>query len=394
MFAPHDLGPTAEYTAYALTGLSTIVVGVRFYCRIWVVGKLKPYDYIMLSALVCTWGMCIINHYQLLFGSGKTLPHGNTPPPSIHRIIEMAFGAARSWYAFQLMYLVDLALIKFSILAFYLSIATSRTFRLLVHLTAAAVLVFTIVMIFVNAFECPKHPSYALGPEIFQREKYGCLEMTNIYYIQAGFNIFSDAAILFLPMPLLIKIKSMPRLKRYALIAVFSVGALAPIASVIRVWGVYMWATSTDPRYYGAYVMFWTQVELNTAIISASVPSLQPLFKKLFGEFSRYTRRNAYYYYGHGTVRLSNVTEVNTGRGRGNVSEIPLTGLESPRSSYRHPSRIQSNEFGNEAILIQDLGEEEEIQNRVRYFASQRSSVHSHIPKSPQYPRDALMSSG
>jgi len=58
----------------------------------WVIGKLKIYDYMTLGALVsntrlgkvrchlrtalnislqlCTWGLCVCNHYQLKFGTG------------------------------------------------------------------------------------------------------------------------------------------------------------------------------------------------------------------------------------------------------------------------------------------------------------------------------------
>ncbi|KAF2475511.1 uncharacterized protein BDR25DRAFT_213316 [Lindgomyces ingoldianus] len=400
MFAPNDLGPTIEITAYTLTSLSTLVVGVRFYCRIWVVGRLKLYDYVMVTALLCTWGMCAINHYQLFYGSGQHPRPPNLPP------VRPKLGAARSWYAFQLMYLADLALIKFSILAFYLTIATQRTFRFLVYLSIVIVAVFTIVMIFVNAFECPEHPSFALGPQIFEREKYHCLIMNTVYYTQAGFNIFSDTAILLLPMPLLVQIKSMAKLKRIALLGVFSVGGIAPIASAIRVWGVYMWANSDEPRYYGGYVIFWTQIELNTAIVSASVPSLQPLFKRVFGELSRFPRRSAYYYYGDGAGSHSNMTEAHIGQGRRDVREIPLSGLESPRSSYHPPKQSSNTELESGCIHVHsiseeeeirarvDISEEEEIRNRVLAFSSQRSSTQSHIPKSPERPRDILMSSG
>lgn len=81
MFAPADLGPTVRITAFTLTGISTAVVAVRFYCRIWIVGKPKIYDFVMLAALVCTWGLCVINHYQLLYGTGS----GKNDPVSTRR---------------------------------------------------------------------------------------------------------------------------------------------------------------------------------------------------------------------------------------------------------------------------------------------------------------------
>ncbi|KAJ4372974.1 hypothetical protein N0V83_003265 [Neocucurbitaria cava] len=41
------------------------------------------------------------------------------------------FGSAASWYAYHIGYLAIMGLIKLSILAFYLSFATHRTFRIL-----------------------------------------------------------------------------------------------------------------------------------------------------------------------------------------------------------------------------------------------------------------------
>ncbi|KAF1939472.1 hypothetical protein EJ02DRAFT_424781 [Clathrospora elynae] len=52
MFTPYDLRPTIEITEYVLTGLSTLVLAIRSYYRIWAVGRLKFSDYIMAAALV------------------------------------------------------------------------------------------------------------------------------------------------------------------------------------------------------------------------------------------------------------------------------------------------------------------------------------------------------
>jgi hypothetical protein len=69
LFTPPSLGPTVETTAFSLASLSTIVVLLRyvslrlevamrrlkchrFYCRIWIVKKLKSYDYLIAGAVV------------------------------------------------------------------------------------------------------------------------------------------------------------------------------------------------------------------------------------------------------------------------------------------------------------------------------------------------------
>jgi hypothetical protein len=273
-------------------------------------------------------------------------------------------------------------------LVFYLTIATQRTFRILVIISIGVVAIFSTVMIFINAFECPKSPSFALTPGIFiYREKEKCFELHSLYYSQAAINMFTDTAILILPMPVLITLR-MPKLKRLSLLAVFSVGMLVPIASGLRIWGLYLWASSGDlSRYYGGYVLFWSQIELNTAIICASAPSLQPLFRHIFGDLSRFQRtRNAYYYYGGQPTML----EIQDGQIQPVLMRDPLSSFTSPEAAYLPAKRCTTND--TETFHVRDFDEEEDIRNNVRVFAIKRDSAQSQEPKSPVKSRDRLAS--
>jgi hypothetical protein len=167
-------------------------------------------------------------------------------------------GSAASWYAYHIGYLLSLASVKLSILVFYLSFATHRTFRIFVHICIVLVTAFSAAMILVVALQCPKKPLFALSPGIMiDRGRTHCLDLRIVFYWQAGFNMVSDLAILALPMPLLFRLR-MDKAKRLSLIAVFSAGLLVPIASGVRFWGLYLWANSGHmARYYGGYVIFW-----------------------------------------------------------------------------------------------------------------------------------------
>jgi hypothetical protein len=204
----------------------------------------------------------------------------------------------KSWYVYQLIYLIDLAIVKFSILVFYRSIATQKVFRYAVDGTMAVIAAFTIAMVFVNAFECP-NPSDAWSVEILFQGAGSCINLHPLYYGQAGFNIFSDIVILVLPIPVLWGLQ-MHRNKRLALIGIFSVGGVAVVASCVRVQALYKWSTSIDVPYNGAYILLWSQIEINVAIISASIPSLKPLFKRTFGGSTRNNSTPKYYGNGYG----------------------------------------------------------------------------------------------
>ncbi|KAF2737457.1 hypothetical protein EJ04DRAFT_430978 [Polyplosphaeria fusca] len=386
MFAPNDLGPTVRITAFTLTGLSTLVVAIRFYCRLWIVGKLKSYDWIMSFALLCAWGLCVINHYQMYWGTGQhPMPESPVSENLLPEfVMELLLGSGTSM---KILYLVALAVCKISILVFYLSIATHRTFHRVVVATLVLVITVTLILVFLNAFRCPKNPSLSVSPLIFDLgiSKNQCFDLHTLYFVQGAFNMATDIIILVAPMPILIRLQ-LHKVDKIALLGVFSAGVIAPVASGLRIWSLFLWAKdNADSRYNGGYVLFYSQLELNTGIICASFPSLQPIFRRILGELYRAHHRSAYYYYADGEMTL---TEANvTQRHR---STIPLSGLEAPGSSYHPTKRDSHSEAEGGLVFTQEMSEEEEIRNRVIHFASQRSSSHSHPPKSPQRPHDIL----
>lgn len=289
------------------------------------------------------------------------------------------YGSAASWYSYHIGYLATLGLIKLSILAFYLSFATHRKFRILVHISIAVVIVVSILSIFILAFQCPKNPAYALSPAILVDRGAGhCFDLRIIFYWQAGHNIATDLIILVLPMPLLFPLR-MRTIKRVSLIVVFSVGLLVPIASGVRLWGLILWATSGEnARYYGGYIIFWSQVEINTAIICASAPSFQPLFKRAFGELPLFQRsREAYYYYGGRNNAAGSPVAEMIGTIRRDSNSI----LEPPERTYCPPKTQVENDFQTKVVIVNRSIEEEEIRQRVRAFST-KSSTYSQ-PTSP-----------
>lgn len=243
-------------------------------------------------------------------------------------------------------------------------------------------------MIIINAFECPKKPSLVVAEDIFlMRKEWQCFDLVRLYYVQAALNVFSDIFILILPLPVLVKLR-METIKRICLLIVFSVGLLVPAAAAFRIAALHLWAYA-DPdlsRYYGGYILFWDQVELNTAIICASAPSLQPLFRRVFGEISRLSR-GMYYYYGDGQ---NTMTQRTIGR-RGSRRPEQDVALETPEITYQPRKRsVDNTESG--LVLFERVDEEEEIKNRVRAFAARPASLHSHLPKSPIRPHNILSS--
>ncbi|KAL1650830.1 hypothetical protein SLS58_000949 [Diplodia intermedia] len=267
--APNDYGPTVEVTAFTLTTISTAIVALRLYCNTHLLRRAGLSDVFMGFAMIMTWAVAVINHFQVKWGSGK---HYYTLSPST----ESLAGTLKSWYAFQIAYLVDLLFLKFSILCFYCTICDQRWFRAVVYAMMGIVGSFTIAMTFVNVFECP-NPSDAFTVEIIMEGRGSCRDLHSMYFAQAGFNIASDLVTILIPVPLLARLQ-MPRSRRIALFGIFGVGFVAVLASILRLWTLSIWAKSPDVPYSGGPILIWSQIELNLAIISASFPAMKALF--------------------------------------------------------------------------------------------------------------------
>jgi hypothetical protein len=330
-----------------------------------------------------TWSLIAVNWRQIEAGSGQyDIAHGKNDPAVKH-----GNRTAVVWFTYQIIYPLVPALVKLSILRFYLSFATGRTLRFLVYATMAFVAAETISIVLITIFECPKHPSLAWSRHIFSRRKrYGCLPIKKLYYGQASMNIFSDIVVFALPLPVLMKLR-METHRRIGLLLLFSVGLLVPVASAFRLHAVHLWvkAAWAEQRYYGGYLIFWDHVEANTAIICASVPSLQPLFRGCFGRVRHYAGRSYEYYSEEGTTTIGRRVSRRVERG---------LSLDGPMPTYRRASKGDDGIVESGVVLIKEINEEdaaeEELRSRVRAFAVRPTSSNSQPPKSPARPRDIL----
>ncbi|CAG5139493.1 uncharacterized protein ALTATR162_LOCUS501 [Alternaria atra] len=99
-------------------------------------------------------------------------------------------------------------------------------------------------------------------------------------------NILTDIFILVMPMRAFGQLK-LQRTKRFALLGVFLVGGVAVIASIVRLYALWVYAVTDDPPYDDVFILLLSQIEVNAATISASAPALRPLLNRVFASSSR-----------------------------------------------------------------------------------------------------------
>ncbi|ORY03658.1 hypothetical protein BCR34DRAFT_69010 [Clohesyomyces aquaticus] len=271
-----------------LTSLSTIVVGLRYFCRYFLMGTVGTTDHLMFAALIFTWGNTVINYYQDICSS-RFRPSQFKKPEKRPAIEEAMGGVLITWYTYRITYLIALCLVKLSILFFYKSFASQRTFRRFIIGTITFISLYTLGATIGNLFQC-RNPSDAWNVQAyfsqfnrsngtkFQKPQH-CSNPILLWVFSSAVNLATDVVILLLPIPTLLGLR-VPMNKRLALVGIFSVGVMAIVASCVRMWVMALWSASpAAAAKFGSDLLLWGQVETNAGIISASIPFLRLIFR-------------------------------------------------------------------------------------------------------------------
>ncbi|EGX45655.1 hypothetical protein AOL_s00169g261 [Orbilia oligospora ATCC 24927] len=186
-------------------------------------------------------------------------------------------------------------------------------------------------------FECPK-PSMSWSVTF----PTGCMNLSVLYYTSASINILTDILILCLPIPVLMTIQIQKR-KRIALVGIFFIGFIAVLASVSRIWALWLYQNTKDVSYDAIFILLFSNIEINLAIITASAPPLRPLFKGVFKSSS----------YGHSYGYPTRSNDGWTGRSRSDG------GVQLSRLGVSDDTRRQTKIRGGKEGHTRNESEEE-----------------------------------
>ena len=122
--------------------------------------------------------------------------------------------------------------------------------------------------------------------DVFEGGFYGryaaqCYNPGPFWIFNAGYNLVTDVLIWTLPILFFLNLQTMPLRRRLELIAIFSVGLLAIVASAVRLRVIILWLSDfINQGENTANLLIWSQVEQNTGIVAASIPFLRPIFRR------------------------------------------------------------------------------------------------------------------
>jgi len=108
-----------------------------------------------------------------------------------------------------------------------------------------------------------------------------CYNPGPFWLFNAVYNLVTDIIIWTLPIVFFMNLQTIPLRRRIGLIAIFSIGVVAIIASALRLHTIVVWLSSFQQQGLNtANLLLWSQVEQHTGLIAASIPFLRPLFRR------------------------------------------------------------------------------------------------------------------
>ncbi|KAL1895906.1 hypothetical protein Sste5346_005004 [Sporothrix stenoceras] len=259
-----------------MTALAVIFVTVRTISRFWVIRNPGIDDCLLILATLVLCGF--------LGGMGAAIVGNNMGYPTLSLSLSNIITLSKFALVVEVLYYFNICFIKVSIVLTYLRFAVSKTFKRLCYGTAAFHVMLCIASEFAVFFQ-----TSPLSNMWTPQGGFGSSYQVNIlvlFYVTAGINIATDFWILCLPIKPLSQIRR-PRAEKIALFCIFGAGLFASVASIVRLYAIYIYVSSEDHLRNGLSLLLWCMIEMSVAICCASVTGIRPIWLWLLRRRSR-----------------------------------------------------------------------------------------------------------
>ncbi|KAF3940645.1 hypothetical protein ABW19_dt0200267 [Dactylella cylindrospora] len=257
-----------------MTVICAIVVALRLYVRAFILKAFKADDWLIIFAFITAVGVsvtCILSE-----PAGVGLHAWDLTSEQAKQVHIWSF-------ATQLTFTWSVSLTKISILLFYLRFCTTRSFKWWIYGSMIFLAAWVTAWTFLVTFQCvPVQAYWRPGPP-HKSDK--CILIQNeMHLLHGSTNLVTDVLVLLLPIPTILKLQ-MPTRQKFSLIAVFTLGIVAPLSAILRLVYIQKATLSWDASWWCLELWIYTCLETHVAIVCASIPSLKPLIVKIFPHF-------------------------------------------------------------------------------------------------------------
>ncbi|KAJ5291212.1 hypothetical protein N7478_000463 [Penicillium angulare] len=262
-------GPVVAGICIAFAILTFLVLALRLFARIYVLGKMGLDDYLIIGACLLAWAFIAATISAVQNGLGQ---HYVDTDKSL--LINYSFAV---WLS-SMFYLACLGFIKTSVLWFYTRLG-DRYLTRMSHVMMAIIICQAGSFVLVAAFQCSpvsKAWTGAAGGK--------CVDINIFYLCNAALNIFTDVLTYTLPVRVIFKLQ-MPQKQKIVLALILCLGLFACVSSIIRITYIPAMLTSADYTYAISGAMYWSVIETNIGILAASIPSFKAIASRFVPRF-------------------------------------------------------------------------------------------------------------
>ncbi|KAH8846813.1 hypothetical protein MCOR27_005240 [Pyricularia oryzae] len=185
----------------------------------------------------------------------------------------------RYFYTVEVLYFAELMLLKMSLLFFYLRIFPSRGVRRILWATIIFNGVYGVAFVLVGIFQC--NPISYFWTKWDGEHQGKCINVNAMAWSNAAISIALDLWMLAVPMWQLRTLR-MHWKKKIGVGAMFVVGTLITVVSVLRLQSLVDFASSDNPTQTSWDVTFWSLLEIKVGIFCACMPTLRLLLVRIF----------------------------------------------------------------------------------------------------------------
>ncbi|KAH7117917.1 hypothetical protein B0J11DRAFT_441449 [Dendryphion nanum] len=269
-----DMGPTCKAIVFAFTIIAFISVFLRFYTRALLMKTVGIEDYFILASMCCSVVMAACQIMQVKWGSGKH---------AIFVDLKEASTILKYLYFAILAYCSSITFTKISILLQYRKIFSTRQMRWPIYIVLGICTAFGLACVISGIFTCiPVDAAWDLTKQPTAK----CVKVNALYWVNASLNIFTDWLVAILPVKAVLGLQ-LPKRQKIVLIAILTLGWFVCIVSILRLNALIVLARHPeDSTWYSSSAAYWSSIEVNLAIVCASVPALKALVVKVIPRFA------------------------------------------------------------------------------------------------------------
>ncbi|GAB1314624.1 hypothetical protein MFIFM68171_04834 [Madurella fahalii] len=256
--------------------LSTLAVGLRIYCRAFMLRSFGWDDGLILPAQVLTLASAVAIGLEAKYGLGR---HVWMMPD------ENYFPYMKSFYSSIVVYNVAVCLTKISILLQYRRIFSNTMLRQIIFYGLCFLTCWGITLSILLPLVCV--PTAAFWDDSVDGF---CLDSATIWYVMAGVNVVTDFTIFTMPIPVISSLH-LPARQKAMLLIVFTLGVFPCAVSIYRIRTLAAAAKSTDPTWDNVDAATFSFLELTVGVIAICLPTLRPVLvsamPRIFGSLLR-----------------------------------------------------------------------------------------------------------